>query len=525
VTVPARPKPAHPASAATDRSSAYPRPKPRASPRTGPTTAQPAPQARVRSTATAPGLAPSLATQLRHTARCVLAVEQGRSLSDVMPQVSADLRPGVQALTFHVLRQLGMARALVGQLVQRQPEPAVKALLSSAVALLLPAHHTSSRPLDPTANPTANPAADTATGPATAPAPAAGPHYEPHTVVNQAVDAARQDRSTQRQAAFVNACLRRFLREREALLSRVAALPEARWNHPQWWIERLQHDHPTHWAALLDANNQPGPMALRVNRRQTRRAHYQQALQAQGLASTPVGTDGLVLEAPQPVERLPGFAQGQVSVQDAAAQQAAAWLLDGRAWTRADRVLDACAAPGGKTAHLLEWADLDLLALDVDERRCTRIHDNLQRLGLQAEVRCADAARPADWWDGRAFDAILLDAPCTASGIVRRHPDVRWLRRASDVAQLVAIQHNLLEALWPLLKPGGRLVYCTCSVFRAEGAQQVAAFLARHTDALYRPSVGHLLPGVALAQGQFNDNPPGGYDGFFYARIDKAAPP
>lgn len=449
----------------------------------------PAPQGAAR-------LAPSLAAQLLPTARCVLAVEQGQSLSDVMPQVAADMRPGVQALTFHVLRHLGTARAVVDQLVQRKPDPAVMALLCSAVALLL------DRPSEVTS----------------------GPHYEPHTVVNQAVDAARQDRSTQRQAAFVNACLRRFLREREALLNNVAKLPVARWNHPTWWIERVQRDHPDHWQAILEANNRPGPMALRVNSRLTKRASYQQALQQQGVASTLVGSDGLVLDAPQPVERLPAFAQGHVSVQDAAAQMAATLLLDGRAWAPTDRVLDACAAPGGKTAHLLERASLDLLALDVDARRCERIHDNLQRLGLVAQVRCADAARPTGWWDGHAFDAILLDAPCTASGIVRRHPDVRWLRRASDVAQLVAIQQTLLEALWPLLKPGGRLLYCTCSVFRAEGADQVAAFLERHTDAVHRPSVGHLLPGLAAPPGQFNDNPPGGYDGFFYARIDKAQP-
>lgn len=463
----------------------------RPTPRTPPTQRRPAPEPQG-----APRLAPRLAAQLCHTARCVLAVEQGRSLSDVMPQVAADLRPGVQALTFHVLRHLGTARAVVDQLVQRKPDPAVMALLCSAVALLLDGP-------------------DAATS---------GPHYEPHTVVNQAVDAARQDRSTQRQAAFVNACLRRFLREREALLSSAAELPVARWNHPTWWIERVQHDHPDHWQAILEANNRPGPMALRVNSRQTTRASYQQALREQGVASTPVGSDGLVLDAPQPVERLPAFAQGHVSVQDAAAQMAATLLLDGRAWAPTDRVLDACAAPGGKTAHLLERASLDLLALDVDARRCERIHDNLQRLGLVAQVRCADAARPTSWWDGRAFDAILLDAPCTASGIVRRHPDVRWLRRASDVAQLVAIQQTLLEALWPLLKPGGRLLYCTCSVFRAEGADQVAAFLERHTDAVHRPSVGHLLPGLAAPAGQFNDNPPGGYDGFFYARIDKAQP-
>jgi 16S rRNA (cytosine967-C5)-methyltransferase len=437
---------------------------------------------------------PTLATQLRHTAGCVLAVEQGRSLSEALPELPPALRPGVQALTFHVLRHLGTAHALVGRLVERKPAPPVQALLCSAVALLLDV------------------------------ADEHAPRYPAHTVVNQAVEAARQDRRTERQASFVNACLRRFLREREALLALVDTDPVARWNHPLWWIERLQRDHPDTWQAILTANNQPGPMALRVNRRRTDRARYQQALQAIGLSSTPVGSDGLVLDAPQPVERLPGFAQGHCSVQDAAAQMAADQLLGGRVWSPADRVLDACAAPGGKTAHLLERAELNLLALDVDPRRCERIEDTLARLGLQAVVRCADAAKPAAWWDGQPFDAILLDAPCTASGIVRRHPDVRWLRRPSDVSALVATQRALLEALWPLLKPGGRLVYATCSVFRAEGDEQIRAFLVHHTDALQQPSPGHLLPGLAAPSGEFNDNHLGGYDGFFYARLDKATP-
>ena len=445
-------------------------------------------------------LGPSLATQLRHTARCVRAVEQGQSLSDVLPQVAAELRPGVQALTFHVLRHLGTARALVEQLVQRKPDAAVQALLCCALSLMLEDAEAGS---------------------------SSGLHYAAHTVVNQAVDAARQDRGTARQAAFVNACLRRFLRERPVLLEAALRQTGARWNHPTWWIERLQRDHPERWQAILAANNQPGPMTLRVNRRQVERAAYQQALLTIGVASTPVGDDGLVLDAPQPVERLPGFAQGHCSVQDAAAQMAATLLLDGRSWSTADRVLDACAAPGGKTAHLLERADVNLLALDVDARRCERVDDTLKRLGLHgksAEVRCADAGQPATWWDGEPFDAILLDAPCTASGIVRRHPDVRWLRRASDVDQLVKVQRGLLEALWPLLKPGGRLLYATCSVFRAEGADQVQAFLERHTNAVHRPSPGHLLPGSAAPAGEFNDNPLGGHDGFFYTRIDKVAP-
>ncbi|WP_252374290.1 16S rRNA (cytosine(967)-C(5))-methyltransferase RsmB [Hydrogenophaga sp. 2FB] len=431
---------------------------------------------------------------MRHTASCVLAVEQGRSLSEVLPALPPALRPGVQALTFHVLRHLGTARALVKLLAQRKPSPPVQALLNSAVALLLE------------------------------PANEQAPRYPAHTVVNQAVEAARQDRQTERQASFVNACLRRFLRESADLLLEIEADLVARWNHPLWWIERLQRDHPDHWQAILDANNQPGPMALRVNRRRVDRAAYQEALQAIGLASTPIGRDGLVMEAPQPVERLPGFADGHCSVQDGAAQMAAELLLEDRAWTATDRVLDACAAPGGKTAHLLERADLNLLAIDVDPSRCERIEDTLRRLGLRADVRSADAAKPAAWWDGEPFDAILLDAPCTASGIVRRHPDVRWLRRASDVDALVATQRALLEALWPLLKPGGRLLYATCSVFRAEGAGQVQAFLGRHSDALHWLSPGHLLPGLAAPPGQFNDNRSGGHDGFFYARIDKAQP-
>ena len=435
---------------------------------------------------------PSLATQLHWTAQCVLAVEQGRSLSDVLPEVALALRPGVQALTFQTLRQLGAARALGRQLAQRAPAPPALALLHTALAVLL--------------------------------GDAQGQHYQPHTVVDQTVEAAKQSRGTRMQSGFINACLRRFLREREALCAGLDADPVARWNHPLWWIERLQRDHPEHWQAILQANNLPGPMALRVNRRRADRATYLQTLQAAGMDATLVGEDGLVLAAPQPVDRLPGFGRGHSSVQDAAAQLAAGLLLDGRAWSAADRVLDACAAPGGKTAHLLERAELDLLALDMDPRRCERIHDNLRRLGLAAEVQCADAAQTAGWWDGRAFDAILLDAPCTASGIVRRHPDVRWLRRAADVDQLVAIQRQLLEALWPLLKPGGRLVYCTCSVFKAEGADQVQAFLGRHTDAVLRPSPGHLRPGTVNVEGEFHDNVPGGYDGFFYARIDKALP-
>lgn len=446
------------------------------------------------------GPSPTLARQLRLVARCVAAVEQGHSLNDALLSVASRERPGVQALTFHALRHLGTARALIDLLATRSPAPAVRALLSSALPLLLP------------------------DGGGPAPGVDSGPLYSAHTVVDQTVEAAKSDRNLQRQSAFINACLRRFLRERETLLSPVNEQPTARWNHPKWWIERLQRDHPDHWAAILRANNQAGPMTLRVNRRKVSRDAYAQALQAEGLAAHPVGEDGLELAEPCPVDRLPGFGQGWCSVQDAAAQMAAPLLLGGRDWAGGGRILDACAAPGGKTAHVLEHVDADMLALELDPKRCERIRETMERLGLQARVVCADAAQTSVWWDGQLFDAILLDAPCTASGIVRRHPDVRWLRRASDVDQLARIQRVLLDALWPLLRPGGRMVYATCSVFRAEGQDQVQAFLERHTDAALIPSVGHLLPGMAAVPGEFNDNHRGGYDGFFYACLDKAAP-
>ncbi len=433
---------------------------------------------------------PPLAKQLQATAQCVLAVQQGQSLSKVLQRVAPGLRPGVQALSFHVLRHLGTARALQAQLARKAPPPPASALLHSALALLLGDEQ--SRP------------------------------YATHTLVDQAVEAARGGRDTQAQAGFINACLRRYLREAPALLKACEHNPEVQWNHPAWWVERVRADHPSQWERILRANQQPGPMSLRVNRRQLARDTYRAHLKAFGCESELLGTDGLMLSTPISVEGLPGYAEGHFSVQDAAAQRAAELLLDGRTWRPTDRVLDACAAPGGKTAHLLERADLDLIALDVDPQRCQRIHENLQRLRLQADVRCADAADTDQWWDGRAFDAILLDAPCTASGIVRRHPDVRWLRRESDISALAAVQQRLLERLWPLLKPGGRFLYATCSVFRAEGDEQVQAFVDRHPDARWLPSPGHLLPGPDFGGGDINDNVPGGYDGFYYARLDKA---
>jgi 16S rRNA (cytosine967-C5)-methyltransferase len=436
-----------------------------------------------------------LARLLNHTADAVQAVRAGQSLNDALTRCPAEARPGTQALSFHTLRWLGSALAVRTLLASKAPPPPVDALLLTALALLWPAGE---------------------------------PPYAEHTLVDQAVAAARQRAPAS--AAFVNAVLRRFLRERDHTVAAALRDPVAGFNHPAWWVERLRRDWPGQWQAVLQADNQRAPMSLRVNARQGDAAAYVARLADQGLAARAVGTHAVVLAQPCPVDRLPGFAQGAVSVQDLAAQRAAPLLLglvDSEASARlriGARVLDACAAPGGKTAHLLELAELEVLALDRDPQRLARVDETLARLGLRARTLAADAGQPDAWWDGVPFDAILLDAPCSASGIVRRHPDVRWLRRASDIAALAGTQVALLDALWPLLAPGGRMLFCTCSVFMAEGRHQIDAFLQRCGDAevAHQPgSNGHLLP---LPDNDPERPGPDGEtsgDGFFYTLIQK----
>jgi len=429
--------------------------------------------------------------QLQATAQVIQSVREGQSGSAAVEAVATDLRPGVQALAFYAWRNLGRAEALRKLLAKRAPPPATDALLCVALALAWVDN---------------------------------GAPYDAFTLVNQCVEAAKRNPATRAQANFVNACLRRFLRERAALVQATDADPVARWNHPLWWIQRLQKDHPLNWQALLQSANQQAPMTLRVNALQSTVAHYVSELAASGIGAKPVGGNGLQLERAVPVGQLPGFSSGRISVQDSAAQMAAPLLLRALEVGTMGRVLDACAAPGGKTGHLLELGVKQVTALDVDANRCERITQNLARLSLAAQVLVADAARPDLWWDGQPFAAILLDAPCTASGIVRRHPDVRWLRRESDIAQLAALQKKLLQTLWPLLEPGGRLLYCTCSLFLAEGAQQVQTFLANNTDATLLPSPGHLIPANPANQGLVPDNQAGDHDGFFYALLQKQAP-
>ncbi len=453
-------------------------------------------------TPTAPS--PPLWRLLQGAAQVVQAVREGRSATAALDAVDGALRPGIQSLAFQVLRQLGRAEALRRLLARRPPPLPADALLCTALALCWREDESP---------------------------------YEPFTLVDQTVEAAKRHPAARAQAGFVNACLRRFLREREALVRATDADPVARWNHPRWWLDRLQRDHPQQWEAILAANNAQPPMTLRVNARRGSVADYLARLRQAGLEGRPVGACGVILARPSGVHEVPGFDEGIVSVQDAAAQLAAPLLLgpstssglseasrsSGRPAPRL-RVLDACAAPGGKTAHLLEFADVQVTALDVDPARCERIRQTLHRLGLEAKVVAADAAEPASWWDGEPFDAILLDAPCTASGIVRRHPDVRWLRRDSDVGRLAQVQARLLSVLWPLLKPGGRLLYCTCSVFRAEGEAQVQTFLAHNNEALSLTAPGHLLPQGGVNGNLLRDNLEGDHDGFFYALLERPLP-
>lgn len=438
---------------------------------------------------------PALWQQLQAVAQALVQIRKGVSGTVALEAVGSNLRPGVQALLYQTLRQLGRAQALRGLLAQRAPAPLADALLCVALGLSW----------DETQSP-----------------------YPTHTLVNQAVEAAKRTRSLQGQANFINACLRRFLREREALVQRTDDDLQAKWNHPLWWIRKLQKQYPAHWQNILAANNHAAPMTWRVNTMRINRDALHAQWGAAGLLAVVVGEHGLTLVQPRPVQDVPGFSEGLCSVQDAAAQCAAPLLLQGIQTTRGKhmRVLDACAAPGGKTAHLIEYANgqVEVVALDIDAQRGDRIHQNLQRLGLTAQVIAADAGQVEKWWDGQLFDAILLDAPCTASGIVRRHPDVRWLRRESDVTQLAAIQKQLLQKLWPLLRHKGRLLYCTCSVFKEEGDTQVEAFVQHNTDAQICPSLGHLRPQNTQMTEGLSDNLPGDHDGFYYALLEKHAP-
>ena len=437
------------------------------------------------------GTSAALWRLLQAVTNLLMALRRGVTASASLDATPPDLRAGTQAIAFQVLRNLGRAEALCKLLAKRTPPPEVHALMCSVLAL---AWKDEDNPFDN------------------------------FTLVNQAVESAKRTPALKASSNFVNACLRRFLRERDALVEQTSSELAAIWNHPAWWIKQLQREQPQRWQEVLLANSQHAPLTLRINQRKLTVDDYLMHLQNAGVDAHHNGNTSVTLTKARAVTSLPGFAQGSFAVQDSAAQLAAPLLMNGLIGNVPLRILDACAAPGGKTAHLLELADCQLTALDIDSKRCERIRETLGRLGLRAEVLVADAALPETWWNGIQFDGILLDAPCTASGIVRRHPDVRWLRRPSDVAALGQIQAKLLKALWLLVKPGGRLLYCTCSVFHAEGVGQIQTFLANNKDAQLLPSPGQMMPQFRLNGQVVTDNSAYDHDGFFLALLEKQAP-
>lgn len=426
----------------------------------------------------------SLSFSLRGAAQAVAQVGEGAALPQALARVflfteaSPPARGAIQDIAYYCMRHIGRAEALLNAMTPRQTEPALlHGLLCCALALLSGEDD-------------------------------GKPHYEPFTLVDQAVTAAASDPSIAHAKGMVNAILRRFLRERESLLRQVSEHETARWNYPSWWIAECKKAYPQAWQRILCVGNTAPPLTLRVNARKTSVANYLQLLSQQGIDATRIGAQAVRLAQARQVSRIPGFDEGMVSVQDAAAQMAAP-LLDLRDGMR---VLDACAAPGGKTGHLLEMANVDLTALDSDTQRLPRIAENLQRLGLAATLKTGDAGR-TDWWDGKRYDRILADVPCTASGIVRRHPDIRWLRRQGDAAQLATISARILDNLWQLLQPNGKLLLVTCSLWPQESEAQAAA-LAVRKGATRLPAPGQLLP---TADGQQD------HDGLFYALFEKSA--
>lgn len=415
----------------------------------------------------------------RIAAQTVAAVLSGRSLNHTLETawkrahaLTRAERGAIQDLSYGTLRHLGRLRAVLSQLVSRHVEnPELQTLLLVALYQL---------------------------------------EYSeaaPYAVVDHAVECAAQI-SGRHVKAFVNAVLRNFQRGRAVLLKQADSTDAGRYSYPAWWIERLRRDFPAEARSILETGNTHPPMTLRVNRRRGTPAEYLRGMERAGLGACMLDGGAITLVRPVPVEQLPGFGQGMVSVQDAGAQLAARLLDLGDGM----RALDACAAPGGKTAHMLELADLDLTALDSDPTRIERVSSNLERLGLSARITCADASAIDAWWDNRPFDRVLLDAPCTASGVVRRHPDIKWLRQPGDIPGFAEQQQRLLEALWKVLGHGGKLLYVTCSIFMEENQERIGGFAARHPDARVLGAMpgrdGLLLP----------DNE---HDGFYYALLQK----
>ncbi|HEY0945384.1 MAG TPA: 16S rRNA (cytosine(967)-C(5))-methyltransferase RsmB [Opitutaceae bacterium] len=419
----------------------------------------------------------SLAFALTQAADLVAAVLDGRNLTAAYekllaqhPQWPDSTRGAIRDLAWGTLRDYGRGDLVLRELLHKPLPAPLHALLLVALYRL------ETRP------------------------------EQAHTIVDQAVEAAAVQAPGLK--GVVNGVLRNRLRNADALQRRQDGDAVAHYRHPDWWIRRIRASYPEQWEAALEGGNQRPPMAVRVNRRRSSVEAVAAEFREEGIGCRRAANDALVLDSPTAIALLPGFAAGRVSVQDAGAQWTGRWLdlADGQ------RVLDACAAPGGKAAQILESADVELVALELDPVRVRRINENLARLGLSADVKTVDCRRVDEWWDGRPFDRILADVPCSASGVARRHPDIKWLRRQEDIPRFAAQQAEILEALWPTLAIGGKLLYVTCSVFDEENSLQIERFLARHPDA-QRETTGNRLEQQLL--------PNADHDGFFYALLRK----
>ena len=417
----------------------------------------------------------SMALAQKLAAQSVAAVAAGQNLQDTLdgiraahPELSAQENGALQDIAYGCQRYLGSLKHMLSQMLKKPVDN--RELESLLLAALYQLHYT---------------------------------RNAPHAVVNEAVEAiAKIGRGQYR--SFANAVLRRFLRECDKLAASCKKDDVAKYNLPRWWLDYLRNHYPKHWNNIVTAFQLHPPMTLRVNRRHGNAENYLAELAAAGIAAKALDDCAVTLEAAVPVHSLPGFSDGLVSVQDFGAQQAA-YILQPR---NGERILDACAAPGGKTGHILETADCDITALDIDRGRLKRVEDNLARLGFQtASTVCADARDLASWYDGRPFDAVLADVPCTASGVVRRNPDIKWLRRPGDALKTARQQESLLDALWTVVKPGGRMLFATCSLFTEENDIQLQNFLRRHADAACA------APQTLL--------PTPKQDGFYYALIRK----
>lgn len=417
---------------------------------------------------------------------CYQVVDQGKSLSDVLPKAQFQFplpadKALLQEICFGVLRHLPQLDFVCQQLMAK---PLIKKLRPLQFLIYVGIYQLKFL------------------------------RIPDHAAVGETVEAARALKG-ESMTKLINGVLRSVQRKPELFDVSQAPLP-VQTNHPSWLVQSLQTAYPEQWQAVIDANQQKAPLWLRVNVQRCSIQQFCEAFTAAGIAYSQPQSElpqAILLEQAIDVTVLPGYAEGWFAVQDIAAQYAALFLAP----LNSDRLLDACCAPGGKTGHLLELApDADLLALDKDPQRLVRVRENLIRLGHQAEVKAGDAATPNQWWDGELYDRILLDVPCSATGVIRRHPDIRWLRKAADIPALATLQQQILIQIWPLLKPGGILLYATCSVLPQENQQQIAQFLAHHSDATpvalglgVNDSQWQILPGEHSA------------DGFFYAKLQK----